>query len=60
MISPYGETLQSREVAFLDRQGFTIVSSRGLGIGEGGAHEYVRIRTLGRRRSSSRWRGRRW
>jgi maleate cis-trans isomerase len=47
MISPYGETLESREVAFLERQGFTIVSARGLGIGEGGAHEFVRIRTLG-------------
>jgi maleate isomerase/arylmalonate decarboxylase len=47
MISPYGETLQAREVAFLERQGFTVVSSRGLGIGEGGAHEYTQIRTLG-------------
>jgi maleate cis-trans isomerase len=47
MISPYGETLQAREVAFLERQGFTVISARGLGIGEGGAHEYVRIRTVG-------------
>ena len=47
LISPYGETLQTREAAFLERHGFTIVSSRGLGIGEGGAHEFVRIRTLG-------------
>jgi maleate isomerase/arylmalonate decarboxylase len=47
MISPYGETLEAREVAFLEKQGFTIVSARGLGIGEGGAHEFVRIRTLG-------------
>jgi maleate cis-trans isomerase len=47
MISPYGETLQAREIAFLERRGFTVVSARGLGIGEGGAHEYVRIRTLG-------------
>lgn len=47
MISPYGETLQAREVAFLENQGFSIVSSRGLGIGEGGAHEYVQIRRLG-------------
>jgi maleate cis-trans isomerase len=47
MISPYGPTLQAREEAFLTRQGFTIVSSRGLGIGEGGAHEFVRIREQG-------------
>ena len=47
MISPYGPTLQAREVAFLTRQGFEIVSSRGLGIGEGGAHEFVRIREQG-------------
>jgi maleate isomerase/arylmalonate decarboxylase len=46
MISPYGPTLQSREEAFLARQGFEIASSRGLGIGEGGAHEFVRLRTL--------------
>ena len=46
MISPYGPTLQSREEAFFARQGFEIASSRGLGIGEGGAHEFVRIRTL--------------
>ena len=46
MISPYGPTLQSREEAFLTRQGFEIASARGLGIGEGGAHEFVRIRTL--------------
>ena len=47
MISPYGETLEAREIAFLERQGFTIVSHRGLGIGEGGAHEFTQIRTLG-------------
>jgi len=47
MISPYGPTLQSREEAFLTRQGFAIASSRGLGIGEGGAHEFVRIRGQG-------------
>jgi maleate cis-trans isomerase len=47
MISPYGPTLQAREEGFLSRQGFTIVSSRGLGIGEGGAHEFVRIREQG-------------
>jgi maleate cis-trans isomerase len=47
MISPYGPTLQAREEAFLTRQGFTIISSRGLGIGEGGAHEFVRIREQG-------------
>jgi len=46
LISPYGDTLQMREAAFFRRQGFEIVSSRGLGIGEGGAHEYVRLRTL--------------
>ena len=46
LISPYGETLQSAEAAFFRRQGFEIVSSRGLGIGEGGAQEYVRLRTL--------------
>ena len=59
LISPYGETLQSRETAFFRRQGFEIAASRGLGIGEGGAHEYVRLRTLPRR-SSWRWRVPRW
>ena len=47
MVSPYGPTLEGREEAFLTKQGFTIVSSRGLGIGEGGPHEYVRIREQG-------------
>jgi maleate isomerase/arylmalonate decarboxylase len=47
MISPYGKTLEQREVAFLENRGFSIVSVRGLGIGEGGPHEFTRIRTLG-------------
>lgn len=41
--TPYHRALNEHETAFLEENGFRVLSIRGLGIGEGGPHEYVRI-----------------
>lgn len=41
--TPYGDTLNGHERDFFESAGFGILSLEGLGIGEGGAHEYPRI-----------------
>lgn len=46
LAAPYGEPLLSHEAAFFARNGFEVVGIAGLGIGTGGPHEYVRLRTI--------------
>jgi maleate isomerase/arylmalonate decarboxylase len=41
--TPYHQALNDHEVAFLSENGFEVLSIRGLGIGAGGPHEYIRI-----------------
>ncbi len=43
LATPYGDRLNEHEVHFLADEGIDTVSVRGLGIGAGGAHEYVQI-----------------
>jgi maleate isomerase/arylmalonate decarboxylase len=43
LATPYGDRLNGHEVHFLAEAGIDTVAVRGLGIGEGGPHEYVRI-----------------
>ncbi len=41
--TPYHRRLNDHEVDFLGANGFEVLAISGLGIGAGGAHEYVRI-----------------
>ncbi len=41
--TPYHQALNDHEVHFLSENGFEVLSITGLGIGEGGPHEYPRI-----------------
>ncbi|RAH97757.1 hypothetical protein DLJ53_28370 [Acuticoccus sediminis] len=41
--TPYADALNAHETHFLEDHGFTVVNLVGLGIGAGGAHDYVRI-----------------
>ena len=41
--TPYHEALNEHEKQFLEACGIAVLSIKGLGIGAGGAHEYVRI-----------------
>jgi maleate isomerase/arylmalonate decarboxylase len=43
LATPYHDTLNAHEARFLRDCGIETVAMRGLGIGAGGAHEYVRI-----------------
>jgi maleate cis-trans isomerase len=43
LATPYHDALNRHEADFLAECGIEVVSMRGLGIGAGGAHEYVRI-----------------
>ncbi len=43
LATPYDDRLNAHEVHFLADEGIGVVSVRGLGIGAGGAHEYVQI-----------------
>ena len=43
LATPYHDALNAHEKQFLGENGIEVVSMRGLGIGAGGAHEYVRI-----------------
>jgi maleate isomerase/arylmalonate decarboxylase len=43
--TPYADDLDAHERAFLSENGFEVLRLRGLGIGAGGAHEFVRIAT---------------
>lgn len=47
LATPYHEALNNHEVAFLAEHGIATLSARGLGIGRGGAHEYVNIARIG-------------
>ena len=41
--TPYHEALNKHEVEFLESNGFDTLNISGLGIGRGGAHEYIQI-----------------
>lgn len=43
LATPYHDALNEHEQHFLEDNGIAVVSMKGLGIGAGGAHEYVRI-----------------
>ncbi len=43
LATPYHDVLNDHEIDFLGEHGITTLSVRGLGIGGGGAHEYVKI-----------------
>ena len=43
LATPYHEALNNHEIAFLAEHGIATLSAKGLGIGGGGAHEYVNI-----------------
>ena len=43
LATPYHDALNRHEIAFLAEHGITTLSAKGLGIGGGGAHEYVNI-----------------
>jgi maleate cis-trans isomerase len=43
LATPYHDTLNEHEKHFLAENGIEVVSMKGLGIGAGGAHEYVKI-----------------
>jgi maleate isomerase/arylmalonate decarboxylase len=43
LATPYHDALNNHEIAFLAEHGIATLSARGLGIGGGGAHEYVNI-----------------
>ena len=44
--TPYGDVLNRHEADYLAMHGLEVVNIQGLGIGTGGAHEYVRIARL--------------
>lgn len=43
LATPYHDELNRHEQAFFEQNGIRVLGIRGLGIGAGGAHEYVRI-----------------
>jgi maleate isomerase/arylmalonate decarboxylase len=43
LATPYHDALNEHEVAFFSKCGIRTLGAKGLGIGAGGAHEYVRI-----------------
>jgi maleate cis-trans isomerase len=43
LATPYHDALNAHEQAFFEENGIHVVSLKGLGIGAGGPHEYVRI-----------------
>lgn len=46
LATPYHDALNEHEKHFLEENGIEVLAMKGLGIGAGGAHEYVRIAKL--------------